>query len=242
MKFNININQKGAIDAGLKIDLIDLAVFDFIKDFIHSGSCQTTNTIDGMYFWVSHKAIQKGLPLLKINTRQGIVKRINNLVDAGLLVRHVNTQKQARSLYKIGPKYECLIFADPDNESYPPDNESLQGCKQKLSPPDNESLQYNSINNNTDQLSILMQGAPDFPHSFKDNPLYEFNNFSALLKEAADAGVDLDFYYAKIKTWAEGKKSPQLRVNWKGVCVSWLQRDRQNNKLVMVQKSYEWDH
>lgn len=33
MKYSININQKAAIDLGLKLDIVDLAIFDYIKDF-----------------------------------------------------------------------------------------------------------------------------------------------------------------------------------------------------------------
>jgi len=234
MKYTVIINQKAAIDAGLALDLIDLAVFDFIKDFIHSGNCTQVNAPDGVYFWISHKAVQAGLPLLNISTRQGIAKRVTNLVNAELLVRHPQSQQHAKSLYKIGPKYECLIFAQPDNES-------LHPRQQEASPPVNNGL-HNYINNNEQvQLTTLLAGAPAHPHAFSENPMFDIEVFKEVLKEAGGAGVDLDFYHAKIKLWAQGAKEPKRRLNWKKVCMTWLQGDKQKNKLVMVKEDYVWD-
>ena len=41
MKYNISINQFAAVRNGFAkdLDLIDLAIFDFIKDFANSSKC-----------------------------------------------------------------------------------------------------------------------------------------------------------------------------------------------------------
>lgn len=37
MKYSILINQKLSIDNSLNLDIVDLAIFEYIKDFSHSN-------------------------------------------------------------------------------------------------------------------------------------------------------------------------------------------------------------
>lgn len=152
MKYTILINQYAAVNSGLDLDLIDLAIFDFIKDFVNCASCVKMHTPDGIYFWISHKLILDAMPLLKIKTNQGMIKRIDNLVKAGILQKHPNCELYNKTLYCFGENYELLTFTEkttkiltgvdtPKQKLIPPLNESL-GL------PLNESLGYN--NNNTD--------------------------------------------------------------------------------------------
>ena len=85
MKYTILINQYAAVNSGLDLDLIDLAIFDFIKDFANCASCVKMHTPEGIYFWISHKLILEAMPLLNIKTSQGMIKRIDNLIKAGIL-------------------------------------------------------------------------------------------------------------------------------------------------------------
>ena len=82
MKYTILINQYAAVNSGLDLDLIDLAIFDFIKDFANCASCVKMHTPEGIYFWISHKLILEAMPLLNIKTSQGMIKRIDNLIKA----------------------------------------------------------------------------------------------------------------------------------------------------------------
>ena len=70
MKYNISINQFAAVRNGFakNLDLIDLAIFDFIKDFANSSKCVKVQTQEGTYFWISHKLVMEQMPLLKIKT------------------------------------------------------------------------------------------------------------------------------------------------------------------------------
>lgn len=153
MKYTILINQFAAVKSGLDLDLIDLSIFDFIKDFANSQSCIKIQTPEGIYFWVSHKLIIESMPLLKIKTAQGIIKRIENLTKAELLIKHPNCDLYSKTLYSFGKNYDLLTFnKNSFLDSEPklnPLNESLTPPQQKFSPPLNESLGNNTIIDNT---------------------------------------------------------------------------------------------
>lgn len=117
-KYNIVINQKAIVDNGLAIDIVDAAVFDFIKDFSHSDKCVKMQIDGKTYFWITNQTIIDNLPLLQISTARGLRKRIDNLINAGLLVRNENSQELNKTLYTFGSKYDSYIFcSEPRNES-----------------------------------------------------------------------------------------------------------------------------
>ena len=126
MKYTILINQYAAVNSGLDLDLIDLAIFDFIKDFANCSNCVKMHTPEGIYFWISHK-----------------------------LQKHPNCELYNKTLYCFGENYELLTFTEkgtylligvdtPKQKFTPPLNKSLEE-------PINESLGYNS--NNTDKTN-----------------------------------------------------------------------------------------
>lgn len=136
MKYTILINQHAAVNSGLDLDLIDLAIFDFIKDFANCASCVKMHTPEGIYFWISHKLILDAMPLLNIKTSQGMIKRIDNLVKAGILQKHPNCELYNRTLYCFGENYELLTFTENATKI----STGVDTPKQKLIPPLNKSL------------------------------------------------------------------------------------------------------
>lgn len=165
MKYTILINQYAAVNSGLDLDLIDLAIFDFIKDFANCASCVKMHTPEGIYFWISHKLILEAMPLLNIKTSQGMIKRIDNLIKAGILQKHPNCELYNKTLYCFGENYELLTFTEkaariltgvdtPKQKLMPPINESL-------GVPINESLGYNS--NNIDNTINDNENTPNNP-------------------------------------------------------------------------------
>ena len=128
MKYTISINQFAAVNNGLDLDIIDLAIFDFIKDFSNSPKCVKMQTADGIYFWISHKLILESMPLLNIKTTQGLSKRIDNLIKANIIKKHPDCDKLSKTLYKFGSNYDLLTFvpaADGMITTVIPPNESL---------------------------------------------------------------------------------------------------------------------
>lgn len=114
MKFSININQKAAVDSGLSLDIVDLAIFDFIKDFVLTRACRKVIDKYGEWFWISNKIIIEQMPVLGITTEKGMRKHMNKLCSEGVLERHPDCVSAKKSLYKLGEKFEELLFTGND--------------------------------------------------------------------------------------------------------------------------------
>lgn len=125
LKFTISINQKALIDGQRKVpalgelDVIDLAIFDFMCDFAHSPNCARLIVGTKHYYWFAHKYIIKCLPTLRITSVHGIKKRINKLIEAGLVERYESNDETNKSYYCFGENYNLLVFeasSDPDSD------------------------------------------------------------------------------------------------------------------------------
>lgn len=154
MKYTILINQYAAVKNGFDLDIIDMAIFDFIKDFANSPNCMKIHTPEGLFFWVSHKLVMNALPLLNIKTSQGLSRRIENLINAGVLKKHPNCDKYSKTLYSFGEKYELLTFEqtlESETEFSTPNQKFKGGTNESLGVAPNESLGDNNINNNNNK-------------------------------------------------------------------------------------------
>lgn len=215
MKYTILINQYAAVTNGLNLDLIDLAIFDFIKDFANSSSCVKMQMQEGVYFWISHKLILEEMPLLNIKTNQGLIKRIDNLINAGILRKHPNCDKYRQTLYSFGENYDLLAFANmdlqPTTKVDNPQQKFRDTLNKSLGITPNESLGYNI--NNTDNTNNDNNIAPqiDFaapvpvieqPEESKDKKtLFRNSEIYKLVKfDETGAGVDYSEFEKKFAT------------------------------------------
>jgi len=247
MKYNININQKAIIDLGLNLDVIDMSIFDFIKDFANSKNCVKV-FIDGkQYFWISHTKIITDLPIIRINTRQGIINRINKLIESGLIER-VESDLQ-RSYYCFGDNYDNVLFVAECKQPFtPPVNETLQQ-------PVNDRLHNNSItNNNTidnkdDSLLHLVsipivkklkrqkkEVGPQIP--FIESTWNSYDTLKAELAKDEDfkkefAGVCLKSYIEDVLCWSE-KGNVTTNNGWYLTLRRWMRTAKNDGKLMML--------
>jgi hypothetical protein len=104
----IFIDQRAIIENGINLDLIDLSIYDYIKFSSNSKGVERINTDEGIYFYVDHLWIIEWLPLIKISTKAGIIKRILNLEREGLIIRHPRCEQLKKTYYKFGDKYDLL--------------------------------------------------------------------------------------------------------------------------------------
>lgn len=116
MNYAININQYAGEKYFPELDIIDLAVYDYISKF-YPMSEKYTDAL-GIWFWISHSKVIQDMPKLKIKSKSGILKRINNLVDSGIIDRHPNSKVLGRSYYKIGDNFDLLTKVDPYGRKY----------------------------------------------------------------------------------------------------------------------------
>lgn len=140
MKYTININQKAIVDLGLqgKVDFIDLAIYDFITEFMMCDDCVNIQIANTKYFWIKAELIIENLPLLGITTPRGINKRIDNLVECRLLERCDDNQSLHQSFYKVGANYKAYKFFTWNKNSKLAWNENSN----------NNNIDNNNITNN----------------------------------------------------------------------------------------------
>lgn len=146
MKYNIIINQKAVIDNGLmdKLDIIDLAIFDFVYHFFNSDfEDKVTFTKNGIeYVEIRPALLDKEVPLLKIGTKRTFINRMNKLVNAGLIERYENNSTENRSGYKKGVNFSIFVFDKPMKTD-------SHGYENNFTPPMKTDSHNNNINDNS---------------------------------------------------------------------------------------------
>lgn len=261
MKYTILINQYAAVTNGLNLDLIDLAIFDFIKDFANSQSCVKMQTPEGVYFWVSHKLVLEAMPLLNIKTNQGLIKRIDNLINAGILRKHPNCDRHRQTLYAFGENYDLLAFANidlqPTTKVDNPQQKLMGTLNESLGITPNESLVYNinntdktNINNNAPQIDFAApipteqtEESKDKKTLFRNSEIYklvEFDangvgvDYSGFEKKFATPEferVDLVYYFHAVADWSDQKNMKRTKNGWLATVRNFIRGDVGRNKL-----------
>ncbi len=155
MKYNISINQKAVVDAGLigKLDFVDLCLFDFIYGFFNSAKAdKSTMTEDGVvYYNIQLGLIKQQMPLLDIGTKRTFINRMNKLIDAELIERYPHNQIRGLSYFKRGVKFSIMEFSEPVKQNNNGMKTDSQGCETDCVDPtkiDSHNNSNNIDNNN----------------------------------------------------------------------------------------------
>lgn len=249
MKYTILINQYAAVTSGLNLDLIDLAIFDFIKDFSNSAKCVRMQTHEGIYFWISHKLVMEQMPLLNIKTSQGLVKRIDNLIQAGVISKHPNCDQFSRTLYCFGENYELLIFNKKESEVVtgvvPPQPEFGAPLYDGTGGPPNESLGYNTNKEKTISKNSI-KPETEFSGLFPIEPIPEEKAIKTLFRNSKFADkeeflkqfpgeefetIDLLYYYHSVSDWSDTKTMKRTGRGWLATVRQFIRGDMERNKL-----------
>lgn len=135
MKYTININQKELSNTNL--DLVDAAILDYLRVLCGSTHPKIVNQRDGDYTWADYGKIISDNPMLKINSRGAITKRINNIKEAGYIKTKMRLKNGHRLIYvKLTPKMDSLFIemnGEPIHENEKPihENELISNTKDK---------------------------------------------------------------------------------------------------------------
>lgn len=102
----------------------------------------------------------------------------------------------------------------------------------KSSSAENARLLYkenkNRENKNRDQKG---EAPPRGPHLFKNSIIAEEQAFKEKFQEAAEAGVEIMYYYQRVKNWSASKSA--MRVDWVATTKNIMAEDKVRGKLVM---------
>lgn len=249
MQYTITINQFAVLNSGLDLDVVDMTIFDFVKHYAHSEKCMKLQTESGTYFWVSHTTIIKQLPILGISTGAGIIKRINKLIDAGLLSRHPNCDLMRKTFYKFGPNYDKVFFSTQNENSKA--STIVEGSPNDcLGATPNDCLgDQNIINDQSieDQNTAnggLFAGQPDFetvtvtrprrtsePAAclFENSRYANFDLFAAEFKGPEFENIDIVYYYHAVADWS-AQKGKKMK-DWIATARNFIRSDMEKKKL-----------
>lgn len=230
MQYTITINQKAVMDFGLNLDITDMAIFDYIQHYANCDKCKKLYTEGSVYFSVSHKTIIQQLPMLGIGTGAGILKRINKLIDAGLLERHKDCEFMKMSFYKFGENYEKVYFTP--NESLQPPTKVSDTPNDCLGMTPNESLGYHNTidnHNNYNHRDIRAKGTSENLCLFADSKFYDYEKFAEQFKGDDYRGIDIAYYYGKIADWSSSKGAK--KKDWIATARNFMRGDKEKNIL-----------
>jgi hypothetical protein len=259
MKYTITINQYAAVKNNMDLDLIDLAIFDFIKDFVNSANCVKINTPEGVFFWVSHKLIMDSMPLLGIKSNNGIKRRVDNLISAGLLKKHPDCEKYRQTLYTFGENFDKLLFSDeasepatkftnPQQKLGVTRNENCGGTRNENCGYYNNNINNNIINNNIDaSQKNFASHTPDNETKTKKT-LFRNSEVAKMVKEGANgeldysefeekfsspefANIDLVYYFHAVADWSDQKDMKRTKNGWLATVRNFIRGDAEKNKV-----------
>ncbi|MEO0072159.1 MAG: hypothetical protein ABIK10_01785, partial [candidate division WOR-3 bacterium] len=87
MKYTITINQGLVVSTGLarQLDIIDLAIIDYLKDFSLYPKAKRLVYEDENYIWLNYHHLLASLPILHIRDISRISRRIKKLRELDLI-------------------------------------------------------------------------------------------------------------------------------------------------------------
>ena len=164
IQYSLILHLREVQELGIDISLTDLVIFEFLRSFETKTYCKKEKLDDEqIYFWVSHELIMEQLPILGIKTKRGIINRINNLVNIGLLIRYTNPKGVNKSYYRftaLADRFDCGCLCEQNFT--PPVNETSHPSEQNFTPPVNETSHNNiqDIQEQEDNNTIIPPLSP----------------------------------------------------------------------------------
>ena len=200
MKYNILINQKAVIDAGFNLDIVDLAIFELLKDFSLSPQCKKLIEAETVFYLFNWKLINSQLPILGLNSRQSVFKRFEKLRACDIIIPNSKNAVLGKSWYCFGNNYPKLLFEKPSTLVDLPGNESLPQ-------PDNNGLHNNNPSNNIikdkeQPEQIIYKKKVAFLKLVIDWVLINQNKYPKLM------------YVAFSKHWVEKSKKSETKIRY----------------------------
>lgn len=108
MKYTImGFNQAKAVE--LNLDCDDLLILSYFSDFRDTELMVSEDVDDKRYYWLKYDALLENLPILRINTKSALRKRLKKLQDAKILCHYCKKTKEGTySFYGVGENFLIL--------------------------------------------------------------------------------------------------------------------------------------
>lgn len=218
MKFNI-LDYSQRISISLGLDLKDLHILGWIQDFWPE---MKKKIIDGEeYGWIQYSYFIRDMPIVEINTPDGLYRRLKNLEKIGLLKhKGVKNSEGSFSYYKITEKIVELL---KDKPLYRGTDEKSDGKDRKPDGADEKSDQVG-------MKSRIKDPSSNNP-STKSLSLEEVQNFWKELKERENYKFEFDV--KKFFDWCVDEGD--LKISWKNILKSWIKKPE--NQIAVIDQT-----
>lgn len=122
MKYYIGINQKAIAELNKNLvnplDLKDATILDWMVKFHAEPKSKKIMIDDDLFFWGAYALIVRENPLLFIEDKYAIAQRVEKLIGAGLVVKHLSKDKGNRTYFSITQKCFDLVVRGSDTLTY----------------------------------------------------------------------------------------------------------------------------
>jgi len=226
MKWSWQINQKAVDEHKLDLDVIDLSIFELLKDFSHSKQCQKIVEGDKIYYLFSWKLVVTQQPILKLKTRRSVTKRYENLKKAAIIESHLHNKSLRGMWFCWGENYDLLIKTTRNESSSLGTNipstryESSHGTRY-------ESSHNTNIKNNTTNKDTKREDAPTKPpketKKFQKPTLEELTSYFTEKKSCAES-AETFFDHFESNGWKVSGRTAMK--DWKAAARNWIRRDK----------------
>lgn len=242
MKYNLFINQFAAVRMAVKVDIVDLAIFDIVEALMNSKAAVSILKEGTIWYRIPARLVIEQGPLLGIRTERGIAKRLDSLIAAGLLERNSDNNRMQGCFIRLGKRYDEYKFYR---------NETTQGGTDVPGGWNESSSNNNIINNNIPTGNITTEesitnvissssvisptpcgscGSREVKRSPKFTPptveeVGEYLRGRGPEYNSIDPEAFVAFYQSK--GWMVGK-SPMK--DWHAALVTWAKRNRRDGR------------
>ncbi len=105
MKYIFEFEQEKAVEFGLDIE--DLLILRWLKWFEPEMNAKE---IEGkFYYWVNYEKLLKDLPILRFSSKDRLYRKLNELVQKGILIHQTVKVGGTYSYYGFGENYPKLL-------------------------------------------------------------------------------------------------------------------------------------
>ena len=217
MQYNISVNQKKFQDHFPALDLIDAAIYDFIRQFMAGGRIKNISHDGKQYYWISYKYIIDSLPIIGITSKRGIYKRMCRLFEHGLLEPHPENQSMAQAFFTKGEFFDVPVFDSGDDFDPTPRNAGSDPLGTRVPTPMNAGSDYPStnpltINPNTNHINAQFAEFWNL-YDKKVDKRKSYQKFKRLTDSERKAVLDHVPKYVKATPDRQYRKNPVTYLN-----------------------------